>query len=300
MFQGSIVALVTPMHPDDRIDWDAWQSLIRWHLTAGTEGLVILGTTGESPTITSVERVRLIEEALKVVDGAIPVIVGTGSNSTADTVSMTEQACELGASAALVVTPYYNKPTQEGLVAHFSAAADVGLPIILYNVPSRTACDLLPETVLRLSEHPQIVSIKEATGDLDRLASILALNCGLSILTGDDATDCAFMLAGGHGVISVTANVAPTQMRALCDLALAGDVVAAKACDERLVSLHRDLFAESNPIPVKWALSKMGRIKSGIRLPLLPLSLQHQQTVLRALEGSGVIEGLSHTLEAAS
>lgn len=288
MFHGSLVALVTPMQPDGSVDYASLAGLVEWHIENLTDGLVIIGTTGESPTIGSVERRQIIERVINQVRERIPVIVGTGSNSTQHTIALTQQAMELGADAALIVTPYYNKPTQEGLYQHFSAVAErVPLPQILYNVPSRTGCDLLPKTVLRLSKHTNIVGIKEATGDVSRVAELATSE--LDLLSGDDATVSAFILAGGKGVISVVANVAPRMMHELCQAAGQGDRQQVEKYDQQLQGLYKSLFCEANPIPVKWALQKMGLIKSGIRLPLTPLSENYHNVVRSALQQCGCL-----------
>jgi len=290
MFHGSIVALVTPMTDAGEVDFDAYESLLEWHLAEGSDGVVVMGTTGESPTVTTAEGEELLERAVRRLSGRVPVIAGTGTASTAVTVERTRAACEAGVDAVLVVTPYYNKPSQEGLYQHFLAVADASsVPVILYNVPSRTAVDMLPPTVARLSEHPQIVAIKEATGRLERAREILG-SCGddFVLLSGDDATAREWMLAGARGVISVTANVVPGAMHRMCEAALEGDAPGALAIDTTLAALHRDLFLEANPIPVKWALTKMGRTRGGIRLPLTRLADEHQAAVTAALRAAGI------------
>lgn len=290
MFRGSMVALVTPMREDGSLDFDALGRLVEFHVESGTNAIVAVGTTGESATLDEAEHCEVIRRVVDLVRGRIPVIAGTGANSTREAIDLTRCAMESGADACLLVTPYYNKPTQEGLYLHHKAVADaVPIPQILYNVPGRTACDLLPAAVERLSRIPNIVGLKEATGDLVRLAALLD-GCGdrLDLYSGDDETGMEFMLAGGKGVISVTANVAPAAMRELCDAALAGDRARAAEIDGRLAALHRDLFVESNPIPVKWALYEMGLIPPGIRLPLTPLAERHRDTVRRALRAGGV------------
>lgn len=275
MFKGSLVALVTPMQANGDIDWPSFDRLIGWHLDNGSDGLVVLGTTGESATVNPEERAGLIQRSLAVVAGQVPVIVGAGSNATSHTIDLTRQAMELGADAVLLVTPYYNKPTQEGLFQHFKTVADaVSIPQILYNVPGRTGCDLLPETVGRLAQVDNIVALKEATGDIDRLRDILAQELSLALLSGDDFTAVDFMLAGGQGVISVAANVVPKAFYDLCQAALSGQVASAREQDKRLQPLYEQLFTESNPIPTKWALSEMGLIPGGLRLPLTPLSIE--------------------------
>jgi len=293
MITGSLVAIVTPMTADGGVDFDALGRLIERHIEAGTEGLVIAGTTGESATLTKPEHVAVIEAAVKYVSGRIPVIAGTGSNSTAQTIELSRTVAELGVDGYLVVTPYYNKPPQAGLVRHFTAIADaVSSPVMLYNVPGRTGVDMLPETVAELAGHPQIMGIKEATGDVSRVV-ILRKLCGddFALYSGDDPTGREFMLAGGQGVVSVTANVAPQAMAAMCKAALAGDAGLAARLDAPLAGLHHDLFIESNPIPVKWALERMGLIDNGIRLPLIGLSQGSQPVVEAALSRAGLLAG---------
>ncbi len=290
MFRGSIVALVTPMSEAGAVDFDAYESLLDWHLQQGTDGIVIVGTTGEGPTVTPEETAQLLERAVRRLGGRIPVIAGTGTASTQVTIERTRAACEAGVDAVLVVTPYYNKPSQEGLFRHYSAVGDASsVPVILYNVPSRTAVDLLPDTVARLAQHPQIVAVKEATGRIERAREILA-RCGDDFLlfSGDDATAREWMLAGAHGVISVTANVVPRAMHDLCAAALDGDIARAAAIDAGIAALHRDLFLEANPIPVKWALARMGRMSAGLRLPLTPLASEYHAAVAAALAAAGV------------
>lgn len=292
MFRGSLVALVTPMTESGEIDHAAFGRLLDWHCRQGTDSIVVCGTTGESATVGPAETAELLQIAVQRIGGRIPVIAGTGSNSTAEAVDRTRAACELGVDGVLVVTPYYNRPPQEGLYRHFSLVADAAsVPLILYNVPSRTACDLLPETVERLAAHPQIIGIKEATGDIGRGAEILA-RCGddFLLLSGDDATCRELILGGAQGVISVTANVAPRLMREMVEAALAGDQALAGELDDRLAGLHRELFVEPNPIPAKWALERLGLIGAGIRLPLVWLAELHQGKVLEAMRRAGVIE----------
>ena len=289
--RGSLVALVTPMDAAGAVDYSAVDELIDWHVEAGTSALVVAGTTGESATLTHDEHAQLIRYAAKQAGGRIPVVAGTGSNSTAQTIALSKAVAGAGIVACLVVTPYYNKPTQEGMVRHFTAIADaVEQPLILYNVPVRTAVDLLPETVGRLAEHPRIGALKEATGEVERVERLRTL-CGegFSLYSGDDATARAFMLAGGDGVISVTANVAPEAMAQMCNAALAGDSVLAGKRDAPLAALHDALFVESNPIPVKWALNRMNRIGRGIRLPLTRLSEPHHARLQGALEEAGAL-----------
>ncbi|HUO81377.1 MAG TPA: 4-hydroxy-tetrahydrodipicolinate synthase [Gammaproteobacteria bacterium] len=290
MLSGSLAAIVTPMFPDGALDEAAFDALVDFHAGQGTDGLVVAGTTGESPTLTPDEKLGLFRRAVERARGRLPVVAGTGSNSTAASVELTRGACRTGVDAVLVVTPYYNKPTQEGLYRHFSAVADASaVPVILYNVPGRTGCDLLPATVARLAAHPRIAGIKEATAGIDRPREIRAL-CGgeFLILSGDDPTACDMLLDGGHGVISVTANVAPALMHAMCAAALDGDAAAARAADERLRELHVALFVESNPIPLKWVLAHMGLIRAGLRLPLTPLDPRHMRRLESALAAAGV------------
>lgn len=271
---GSIVALITPMTPSGAVDDDALRRLVGFHVAAGTAAIVSVGTTGESATLDETEHCEVIARTIALADGRIPVIAGTGANSTSEAIRLTRCAKEAGAQAALLVTPYYNKPTQEGLYRHHAAVAEaVDLPQILYNVPGRTACDLLPETTARLAEIPNIIGLKDATGDLARVP-VLRSRCGADFLlySGDDGTCCEFMLAGGDGVISVTSNVLPERMQAMCAAARAGAAEQARALNAALDPLHRGLFVESNPIPVKWALAEMGLCQAGIRLPLTWLS----------------------------
>jgi 4-hydroxy-tetrahydrodipicolinate synthase len=285
MFDGSLVALVTPMGEAGEVDFAALERLIDWHVSQDTAGLVIAGTTGESATLTREEHLEVIGRAAEYAAGRLPVIAGTGSNSTAQTVDLSLAAARHAIAGLLVVTPYYNKPTQEGLYRHFTAIADAAdSPVMLYNVPGRTAVDLEPETVARLAEHPGIFGIKEATGELDRVPRLRQL-CGddFALYSGDDATAREFMLAGGRGVVSVTANVAPKTMAAMCAAACSGDADGAAQLDASLAALHGDLFLEANPIPVKWALERMGHIAAGIRLPLTPLSVEYRARVESAL-----------------
>ncbi len=289
MFHGSIVALVTPMHSDGGIDYLALERLVGWHLDSGTDGLVILGTTGESATVEKSERQKIIKQVLARVNQRIPVIVGTGANSTAHTIELTRHAMEIGADATLLVTPYYNKPTQEGLFQHFKTVAGaVPIPQILYNVPSRTACDLLPETVRRLGDIGNIVGLKEATGDIERLKALLALNVNVDLFSGDDPSGLEFILTGGKGIISVTANVVPRQFHQMCEAALQGDNNRAKQLNDGLTILYKGLFTESNPIPTKWILAEMGMMEKGIRLPLTMLNEQFHDQVRNAAKAAGV------------
>jgi 4-hydroxy-tetrahydrodipicolinate synthase len=279
------------MREDGAIDEDSLEALIELHVTEGSDAIVAVGTTGESATLDEKEHCALLRRIVALVRGRIPVIAGTGANSTQEAIDLTRCGMEAGADACLLVTPYYNKPTQEGLYQHYRAVAEaVAVPQILYNVPGRTACDLLPETVARLAPVSNIIGIKEATGNLDRGRQILEL-CGdrLDLYSGDDATAMELILLGARGDISVTANVAPRAMHDMCAAALAGDRERAERIDERLRPLHRDLFAESSPIPVKWALHEMGLIPPGLRLPLTPLAPQYHDRVRDALRHAGVL-----------
>jgi 4-hydroxy-tetrahydrodipicolinate synthase len=291
MFSGSMVALVTPMRADGSLDSDCLQQLVEFHINEGTDAIVAVGTTGESATLTVEEHCEVIRLVVEKVNGRIPVIAGTGANSTSEAIELTQYAKDLGVDAVLLVTPYYNKPTQEGLYLHYKAIAEaVDIPQILYNVPGRTACDLLPETVARLADISNIIGIKEATGELARATQIKAL-CGneFELYTGEDANTVEFILAGGVGTISVTANVAPAAMHAMCEAALAGDSETARRINNDLILLHENLFLEANPIPVKWALTQMDLIPQGIRLPMTKLSEQYHQPVREALTAAGVL-----------
>lgn len=293
MIVGSIVALVTPMSPgSEAVDYPALGRLVEWHIAQGTAAVVAVGTTGESPTLAVDEHLQVIEFCVRQAAGRIPVIAGTGANSTAEAVELTAGAKAAGANACLLVTPYYNKPTQQGLYLHHRAVAEaVDIPQILYNVPSRTACDMRPDTVLRLAEVTNIVGIKEATGELGRAGELIAAAPpGFAIYSGDDATAMELILLGGQGNVSVTANVAPALMAAMCAAAGHGDRERAEAFDRRLQPLNRALFLESNPIPVKWALAHMGRIADAIRLPLTPLSADLHQAVREAMAAAGIFE----------
>ncbi len=291
MFAGSLVALVTPMQADGGVDYACLQRLIEWHILEGTDAIVSVGTTGESATLDFDEHIEVIARTVEYAAGRIPVVAGTGANATTEAIQLTRAAHKAGAQACLLVTPYYNKPTQEGLYRHFSVvAAAVDIPQILYNVPGRTGCDMLPETVGRLSRIPNIVGLKEAVGDPDRIREHLQRSgAGLAIYSGDDATACESMLLGAKGDISVTANVAPRQMHAMCAAALKGERDIAEALNAKLDPLHQKLFVEPNPIPVKWALQRMGRIPEGIRLPLTPLSAQYQAEVEAVLRSTGAL-----------
>ena len=290
MSVGSIVALVTPMSAAGDIDERQLARLIEFHLKAGTEGFVIAGTTGESATLTRDEHVRLVERSCALVDGRAPVIAGTGSNSTAQTLDLSRAVGRLPVAGFLLVTPYYNKPTQEGMYRHFCAVADAASrPVFLYNVPSRTGVDLTSATVARLARHGNIGGIKEATGELGRVTQLRrACGKGFVLLSGDDLTAGEFMLRGGDGVISVTGNVAPGRMRALCDAARSGERLEAERIDGELASLHRSLFVESNPIPVKWAVEQLGFPAPGIRLPLTRLAREHRSRVRSSMTAAGI------------
>jgi 4-hydroxy-tetrahydrodipicolinate synthase len=291
MIKGSLVAVVTPMHEDGALDLDAYRRLIDWHIAEGTNAIVSVGTTGESPTVTPEEHGELIRVAVEAAKGRVPVIAGTGGNSTAEAIELTEHARKVGADATLQVVPYYNKPTQEGLYRHFRAIAErVDLPVILYNVPGRTVADLGTETTLRLAQVPGIVGLKDATSDMGRAAEVLKkAPPTFALYSGNDDTALALMLLGGHGVISVTANIAPRLMSDMCRAALSGDFATARAINNRLLPVHFKLFVEPNPIPVKWALAKMGRIQGGIRLPLVPLSAANEPVVLGAMNEAGLL-----------
>ena len=285
-----MVAVVTPMTEAGEIDLQAWEGLLQWHAQQGTDAIVVVGTTGESPTVTLAEAGELVRRAVMVLGDRVPVIAGTGTNSTAGTIERTRALAAAGAQAALVVTPYYNKPTQEGLYQHFRAVADASpIPLILYNVPSRTGVDLLPDTVARLALHPRILGVKESTGSLARVEELVA-RCGkdLEIYSGEDPIAVQSIAAGARGLISVTANVAPALMHEMCTHALAGRLEQAEAIDDRLQGLHRALFTESNPIPVKWAVAELGHIPGGLRLPLTPLSPQHHAVVREAMRAAGI------------
>jgi 4-hydroxy-tetrahydrodipicolinate synthase len=290
MFKGSIPALVTPMQADGAVDFTAWDRLLDFHVAEGTDGVVVGGTTGESPTLEPGEVAELVRRAKTRVAGRMPVIAGSGTNSTAKSIELSRELAAAGADGLLTVVPYYNRPTQEGLFRHFSAIADsVNVPVILYNVPGRTACDLLPETVVRLSEHPRINGIKEATGDLSRAEAILGhAHKDFLLLSGDDPTAAELMKRGACGVISVTANVAPRAMHDMCVAAMAGRHAEAAALNEKLMPLHLAMFVEPNPIPVKWAMARLGLMGRGIRLPLTPLSERLEDELLAAMKATGV------------
>lgn len=290
MIQGSIVAIVSPMHPDGSLDLDRFRALIEWHIAEGTQAIVAVGTSGESPTVNVSEHCELIRVAVEQAATRIPVIAGTGGNSTLEAIELTRFAKEAGADAGLSVVPYYNRPTQEGIYRHFKAIAEaVDLPLILYNVPGRTVADASNETVLRLASVPGIVGIKDATGDMARGAELLAqAPAEFAVYSGDDASAVALMLLGGRGNISVSANVAPRAMHELCKAAMAGLATEAMRWHAKTLSLHSALFVEPNPIPVKWALAQMGRIQPGIRLPLVPLSTHWHESVRTALRAASI------------
>ena len=291
MLTGSIVAIVTPMQPGGDLDLPALRRLIDHHVANGTSGIVIVGTTGESPTVDVDEHRLLIRTAVEHAQGRIAVIAGTGANSTTEAVELTRYARDVGAKSCLSVVPYYNKPSQEGLYQHFRAVAEVGLPVVLYNVPGRTVADLANDTVLRLAELPNVVGLKDATGDLVRhvdLITRLPRGKEFALYSGNDDTALPYILLGGHGVISVTANVAPRAMADLCSAALRGDVAAARAIHYRLMGLHTRLFVEANPIPVKWAAAELGLIQPALRLPLTPLAPQFHDTVRAAMREAGL------------
>jgi 4-hydroxy-tetrahydrodipicolinate synthase len=290
MFSGSIVAIVTPMLPDGGLDFPGWDRLLDFHLREGSDGVVVAGTTGESPALSVEEIDELTRRAVARCRGKVRVIVGSGTNSTAETVVRTRSLSRLGVDGVMLVTPYYNKPPQEGLYRHFAAAADASaVPVILYNVPNRTAVDLLPATLARLARHPQIVAVKEASASMNRARDILAaVPPEFTLLSGDDATMLDLMASGAKGVISVTANIAPRRMHDACAAALAGDFAAARAIDASLAPLHRDLFIEANPIAAKWALARMGLIGGTIRLPLVDLAPANHEPIRRAMRAAGI------------
>ncbi len=293
IIQGSIVAIVTPMFEDGSVDWKGLEKLVEWHIAQGTNSIVAVGTTGEASTLSLAEHTQVIKEIVRVANKRIPIIAGTGANSTHEAIELTRKAKELGADAALLVTPYYNKPTQEGLYQHYKAIAEaVDLPQILYNVPGRTGVDMLNETVIRLADIPQIVGIKDATGDVPRGQALIEGLRGkeMTVYSGDDATAYQLIALGALGNISVTANVAPKEMSQICAAAISGDAERAEALNNEIANLHNILFCESNPIPVKWALHEMGLIGTGIRLPLTPLAEQYRTPLREALNASGVIQ----------
>ena len=290
MLKGSLVALVTPFDQSNRVDFASLKRLIDFHVAEGSDGLVIAGTTGESATLEKDEHVELVARAVEIAAGRLPILAGTGSNSTAQTIELSGSVRDTGIDGYLVVVPYYNKPMQEGMYRHFSAVADaVEKPVMLYNVPGRTVADLLPDTVARLARHENIFAIKEATGDIGRLRDIQALvNADFGLFSGDDFTALAFIEQGGHGVVTVSGNVVPAKMAELCRLAAAGRHDEAKAIDDTLQPLNVALFAESNPIPVKWAVNRRGLISAGIRLPLTQYSAGYHEQMLSAMSGAGV------------
>lgn len=290
MITGSLVAVVTPMTDDGALDLDAYRALIDWHVESGTAAIVAVGTTGESPTVDVDEHVELIRVAVEQCAGRIPVVAGTGANSTGEAIHLTRAAAEAGAAMTLQVAPYYNRPTQEGLYRHYRAIAEEGgLPVILYNVPGRTVADIADDTVMRLAELPGVVGLKDATGDVGRGAALLGrLPEDFAVYSGNDDAALALMAVGAHGVISVTANVAPAEMARMCAAMLAGDLAEANALNRRLMPLHRDLFVEANPIPVKWALARMGRCGEAIRLPLTAPSDAAREVITAALRAAGV------------
>ena len=290
MLTGSLVAIVTPMLEDGSLDIACFKSLIDWHITEGTRGIVVVGTTGESPTVNFDEHKDLIRIAVEHAAGRVPVIAGTGANSTAEAIELSESAKRSGAQLSLSVVPYYNKPSQEGMYRHFRAIAEaVDLPMILYNVPGRTVADLQNDTVLRLAQVPNIIGIKDATGSIERCSDLLRrAPKDFAVYSGEDVTGLPLILLGGHGVISVTANVAPRLMQEMCAAALSGDIARARAANDRLLGLHTKLFVEGNPVPVKWVMVQMGLIPSGIRLPLVPLSANFHETLREAMRQAGI------------
>ena len=292
MLSGSLVAIVTPMLADGALDLARLKLLIDWHVAEGTDGIVIVGTTGESPTVDVAEHCKLIESAVEFAAGRVPVIAGTGGNATREAIELAKFAKKAGAKYSLSVVPYYNKPTQEGLYRHFRAIAEAAdIPMILYNVPSRTVADLQNDTVARLAQVPNVVGIKEATSSIERVTDLMKrVRKDFLVFSGDDASALSYILLGAHGVISVTANVAPRLMHELCVAARAGRAAEAIAINNRLLGLHKNLFLEANPIPVKWALTRMGRIAEGIRLPLTPFTAPHHETLAASLREAGCIE----------
>lgn len=291
MLTGSLVALVTPMHDDGQVDFESLKRLVDFHIDNGTDGIVAVGTTGESATLSVDEHIKVVEAVVKHAAKRVKVVAGTGGNSTAEAIELAENARQVGVDMTLSVVPYYNKPTQEGMYRHFRAIAEsVDIPVILYNVPGRTVADMSNDTTLRLAEIPNIVGIKDATGDIGRACDlVLRAPQGFALYSGDDPTGMAFMLCGGHGVISVTANVAPRLMSELCQAALAGDTARARAINDKLQGLHKHLFIEPNPIPAKWALQQMGRIPDGLRLPLTPLTDAATTAVRAAMQQAEVL-----------
>lgn len=290
MIQGSLVAIVTPMHPDGSLDLDCLRKLIDWHVAEGTDAIVIVGTTGESPTVSFEEHCELVKVTVEYTNKRIPVIAGTGGNSTAEAIELTEYAKKIGADASLQVVPYYNRPTQEGMYQHFKKIAEtVDLPVILYNVPGRTVADMSNDTILRLAQVPGVVGVKDATGNIGRgLDLIRQVPENFSVYSGDDASAMAMMLCGGKGNISVVANVAPKSMHLMCEAALKGDIATARKINDQLFPLHVQLFAEPNPVPLKWLMHELGLIPSGMRLPLVPLGAACHDIVRQAWQASGV------------
>jgi 4-hydroxy-tetrahydrodipicolinate synthase len=291
MLSGSLVAIVTPMTADGAIDYPRLKGLVDWHVAEGTDGIVIVGTTGESPTVDVEEHIELIARTVEYSAGRVPVIAGTGGNSTREAIHLTRAAKKAGANYALSVVPYYNKPPQEGLYRHFKAIAEAeDLPMLLYNVPARTVADLANETILRLAEVKGIVGIKDATSNIERCTEVLMKRPkGFAVFSGNDDSALAYIQLGAEGVVSVTANVAPRLMHEMCAAARAGETARAIQINNKLLPLHKNLFVEANPIPVKWALHRMGRIAEGIRLPLTPLAAQHHETVAGALRAAGCV-----------
>ena len=289
--QGSIVAIVTPMFEDGGVDWKSLEKLVEWHIQQGTHSIVAVGTTGEASTLSMEEHIKVIQEVIRVANKRIPIIAGTGANSTREAIELTQAAKDVGADAALLVTPYYNKPTQEGLYQHYKAIAEaVEIPQILYNVPGRTGVDMQNETVIRLADVKNIVGIKDATGDIPRGKALIdGLNGKIAVYSGDDATAWELILLGAKGNISVTANVAPKQMSEVCEAALAGEQAKAQELNQQIANLHNILFCESNPIPVKWALHEMGYMGTGIRLPLTSLAEQYREPLRNGLKVAGII-----------
>ena len=289
--QGSIVAIVTPMFEDGGVDWKSLEKLVEWHIQQGTHSIVAVGTTGEASTLSMEEHIKVIQEVIRVANKRIPIIAGTGANSTREAIELTQAAKDVRADAALLVTPYYNKPTQEGLYQHYKAIAEaVEIPQILYNVPGRTGVDMQNETVIRLADVKNIVGIKDATGDIARGKALIdGLNGKIAVYSGDDATAWELILLGAKGNISVTANVAPKQMSEVCEAALAGEQAKAQDLNQQIANLHNILFCESNPIPVKWALHEMGYMGTGIRLPLTPLAEQYREPLRNGLKVAGII-----------
>ena len=292
MIQGSLVAIVTPMHADGSLDLPGLRKLIDWHIVEGTDGIVIVGTTGESPTVSVEEHCELIRITVEHTAKRIPIIAGTGGNSTSEAIELTQYAKEVGADASLLVVPYYNRPTQEGMFQHFKKIAEaVDLPAILYNVPGRTVADMNNDTILRLAEVPGIIGVKDATGNIGRGSDLIRLApASFSVYSGDDPTAMALMFCGGKGNISVTANIAPRAMHALCKAAMAGNVAEAVAVNNRMLPLHNKLFVEPNPVPLKWAMHELGLIESGMRLPLVPLHADFHDTVRTAMRQSGLLQ----------